>query len=466
MKRREFGLWGAASATAMGAAMGVPRSARAGVTADAAAALKTTLTPTGAERAGNEDGSIPAWTGGETTPPAGWSPGQPQPDLYASDALVVSINQSNMGQYKDLLSVGLIEMLTKFSDFSINVYPTHRSAAAPQWVYNNIAQNALTATLDPRGARYGFANAYGGIPFPILDSDPDIAGAQVIWNHLTRWDGSSYTTDNPTYVVNNGVKALTANEHLRYIHPYYDPDGSLAAFDGWFVKIRLDYLGPPVLVGQVLCEWNSTNALDRPTEAWELLNGEGRVRKAPELTYDTPTATGGGIVNYDEAYGFFGDPSKYNWKLLGKKEMYVPYNNAKLVNSSADDVIKPHFLDPSVVRYEKHRVWVVDATLAPGERHTIPHKRMYVDEDNWHICLVDEWDANGDFLKEIILYNLPVPSLPGTIQANCTAHNTQTGQHMVGNPGFFSTAEAPGLIFEQNSPQIYNPQFLSASAAY
>jgi hypothetical protein len=146
--------------------------------------------------------------------------------------------------------------------------------------------------------------------------------------------------------------------------------------------------------------------------------------------------------------------------------MYVPYNNAKLVNSNPDDVIKAHFIDPSVVRYEKHRVWVVDATLAPGERHTVPHKRIYVDEDNWHITLVDEWDANGDFLKEIILYNLPIPSLPGTVQANCTAHNTQTGQLMVGNPGFFSSASSPGLIFEDNSLQIYNPQFLSASAAY
>jgi hypothetical protein len=456
----------ACSAAAVGVAAGLPKQARAGVTADVAAQLKTTLTPMGAERAGNADGSIPAWTGGVTEIPAGWTSGQQQPDLFASDASLLTINKSNMAQYQDMLSVGLIEMLTKYDDFYIKVFPTHRSAAAPQWVYDNVYQNALNATLDPRGARFGFAGAYGGIPFPILDSDPDVAGAQVIWNHITRWDGLTYTTDNPTYVVNDGIKALTANEQLRYHFPYYEPGGSAATFDGWLLKIRLDYLGPPVLVGQVLCEWSSTNALDRPTQAWELLNGQGRVRKAPELTYDTPTATGGGIVNYDEAYGFYGDPSKYNLKLLGKKEMYVPYNNNALIRSDPDATIKAHFLDPEVVRFEKHRVWVVDATLAPGERHTVPHKRFYVDEDNWHITLVDEWDANGDFLKELILYNMTVPSLPATVQAQSTAHNTQTGQQMVGNPGIFSNETTPGISFETFSPQIYNPQFLSASAQY
>ncbi len=39
-------------------------SAMAGATQVEADRLKTTLTPVGAERAGNRDGTIPAWSGG------------------------------------------------------------------------------------------------------------------------------------------------------------------------------------------------------------------------------------------------------------------------------------------------------------------------------------------------------------------------------------------------------------------
>ena len=46
-------------------------SAVAAVSPDEAAQLGKTLTPTGAEKAGNKDGTIPEWTGGLTTPPAG-----------------------------------------------------------------------------------------------------------------------------------------------------------------------------------------------------------------------------------------------------------------------------------------------------------------------------------------------------------------------------------------------------------
>ena len=38
--------------------------ASASVSSQEAAELKTRLTPVGAERAGNADGTIPAWTGG------------------------------------------------------------------------------------------------------------------------------------------------------------------------------------------------------------------------------------------------------------------------------------------------------------------------------------------------------------------------------------------------------------------
>jgi hypothetical protein len=452
------------TAAALGA--GLPNAARAAtVTADQAATLKTTLTPMGGERAGNADGSIPAWTGGLTEAAPGWTEGTPPPDYFASDAPVLTINASNVDQYADMLAVGAVNLIKKHSDFYIKVYPTHRTAAAPQWVYDNIYANATSSQLDPRGGRFGFNGAYGGIAFPILDPDPAVAGPQVIWNHLTRWDGTDSKFCVYAYIITDGHVSLGGQYWLKYHFPYYDPNGTVASFNGWYEYIHLDYVAPPVLVGQVLMEWSPTNALVSPSQAWELLNGQGRVRKAPELTYDTPTATGGGITNYDESYGFYGAPDKYIWTYVGKKEMYIPYNNNALGNADPNQVIGPNFVDPSVVRYEKHRVHVIDAVLAPGERHTVPHRRLYVDEDNWHVASADLYDAAGNYIKFCPQYNTNVPSLPGTLFLNSTVYNLQTGQYTVGTGAFFS-ANYPGYIFGRQDPKLFNPQDIAAQGQY
>jgi len=463
MKRRTFGIMAGGTAAALAA--GLPKPARATVTADQAATLKTTLTPFGAEKAGNADGSIPAWTGGLTETAPGWTEGTQQPDYFASDAPLLTINAGNVAQYADMLPVGVVNMINKHSDFYVRVYPTHRTAAAPQWVYDNTYQNATSAQLDPRGGRFGFHGAYGGIAFPILDPDPAIAGPQAIWNHLTRWDGANYKFVVSAYIISGGNISLGGLYWLKYHYPYYDQSGSLANFNGWYEYIHLDYIAPPVLVGQVLMEWSPTNALDSPSQAWELLNGQGRVRKAPELTYDTPTATGGGITNYDESYGFYGSPDRYNWTYVGKKEMYIPYNNNALANSDPNKVIGPEFIDSSVCRFEKHHVHIVDAVLAPGERHTIPHRRVYIDEDNWHIAAVDEYDANGNYVKLCLEFNTNAPNLPGTVFLNSVVYNLQTNQYTVGTGAFFNP-QYPGIEFGPQDPKLFNPQDIAAQGQY
>ena len=73
-----------------------------------------------------------------------------------------------------------IQWMIKNVGFSLPVYPTHRTAAAPQYVYDNTALNVSRTQLNPNGGRLGFTGGYGGIPFPIIDtSDAQVAGAQV-----------------------------------------------------------------------------------------------------------------------------------------------------------------------------------------------------------------------------------------------------------------------------------------------
>lgn len=106
--------------------------AQAAVSPQEAEALKGKLTPMGAERAANADGSIPAWTGGFTQVPAGFQNGHRNVDPFAADKPLFSITASNMQQYADKLADGVKQL---FKDnpqtFRIDVYQTRRTALRP-----------------------------------------------------------------------------------------------------------------------------------------------------------------------------------------------------------------------------------------------------------------------------------------------------------------------------------------------
>ena len=422
MKRRTFGLLAGTSLAALKTGR-----ARAQAATPDASQLQTTLTPFGGERAGNADGSIPAWTGGCNTLPAGLAPNTYIPDLFANEQPVVVVDASNMAQYAQFLTDGVQAMMTKYG-FKIKVYPTHRTVCAPQWVYDNTAKNVATAQLDPAGGRWGFVNAYGGIPFPIPDlSDPLVAGAQIVWNFEMRWMGVGSAIEDEGYAVSDGLPTLSSSSLVTYQYPYYDPNGSYATWDGYSVKLLSVNDGPPNLVGQQICDWQSARALVSKNIAWEVFAGQGRVRKAPEIEFDTPASNTNGISSYDEDYVFNGSLEEYNWKYIEKKEMFVPYNNNYMFGLAPVPLHLQHFLDPEVVRWEKHRVWVVEATLYPGRRNIDARRRLYIDEDGWQAMLADVWDANNNLWKVNLGYNYNRPDVPGVFQCQNTLHDLQTG---------------------------------------
>jgi hypothetical protein len=461
MKRRVFGLLAGSSLAALKAGF-----AHAQTTPDASL-LTTTLTPFGAERAGNADGSIPAWTGGVTTLPSGISPGDYVPELFPDEQPVVVVDVSNMAEHTDRLSEGVQVMINKYG-FKIKVYPTHRTAAAPQYIYDNTARNISTAQLEGDNGRFGFNGAYGGIPFPILDtSNPAAAGAQIMWNYVGgNWRGyASYQTQQQ-WVVSNGNRVMATNGRYSQLYTYYDPDGSLRDFNGIIYKVREDYTGPSNLVGQALVVWAYTEPYRNPAEAWELLNGQGRVRRAPEVSFDTPSTQNDGICDYDEIYGFNGSLERYDWKYLGKKEMYIPYNNNKLVGVPAETALLEHFIDPELVRWELHRCWVVEATLHPGERNVLSRRQFYLDEDTWTIGVGDMWDSNHNLFKTQIVYNICRPELPGTIFSGSSIQNLQTDDYTT-SAGFWDQVRKPTLKFVDTIPEnTFDPTNLAAQAQY
>lgn len=316
MLRRTF----IASAIATVWAMAAP--VYAAVTAEEAAALKSSLTPLGAERAGNEAGTIPAWDGGMTKPPAGYQPGAPRPDPFAGEKPILQISAKNLDQYKDRLSDGVQEMLKKYPDSNrLDVYPTHRTAAAPQWVYDNTFANATRAKTTQGGNN--IENAFGGIPFPIPKS-----GAEAMWNHLLRWRGESSESMLSIWIGNaDGSRTMAVEAKDDHQFPYYRQDGSPEQFSGIYWMFRQVQTNPPFKAGESMLLHDPVDQIGEGRKAWQYLAGQRRVRRAPTIAFDTPDFVASGQGYFDEVFMFLGSLERYEWTLVGKKEIYVPYNS-------------------------------------------------------------------------------------------------------------------------------------------
>jgi hypothetical protein len=445
-----------ASASIAAAALGLHFAALA-ASAEEAAKLKGELTPFGAERAANKDGSIPAWTGGFTTPIPGDKPGGRRGDPFKDEKPLYSITAKNADQHADKLTDGVKAMLKKYPDsFRVDVYKTHRTAAAPQWVYDNTFQNATRARLEGDLP----VNAYGGIPFPIPKT-----GSEVIWNHLLRWRGTSWQFHVNMYQLTaDGKAVLTTDGVGDQQMPYYFQDGTPGQFaqSGDFWLVRLLNAGPPIRAGEAITGRENIDATK--SQGWVYLTGQRRVRKLPNPCCDVPTPAAAGVMSFDEIETFTGRLERFDWKLLGKKEMIVPYNGNKLLQPKADaEVLGKHHLNPDHVRWELHRVWVVEATLREGKRHQAPRSRYYCDEDTWTCVLGDRWDANGQLWKTLWSQTFVAPDLPGLVVGSFGFNDLLSGTAFVAN--LYNEKKAHYPIVPRYPDSTFTPDAMAAAGA-
>ena len=399
----------------------------AGVSPEEAMALKSILTPMGAEKAGNKEGTIPAWAGGLTTRTPDFVNGGRRPDPFAADKPLYSITAKNMAQYADKLTEGTKVLLKKYpQSYRLDVYPTRRTAAAPQYVYDNTYKNATRASVVSGAAGPMPAGAYAGVPFPIPKS-----GAEVMLNHNLRWQGESWYLEFTAYnVTPDGKRVQVLDTNNTYQVPYYDPNATSTSFKGEYLLVRSINSGPPIRAGEAITYRGNLD--ESQTSAWVYLTGQRRVRKLPNACCDTPTGFSAGVVTFDEAVGFTGRLDRFDWKLIGKQEMLIPYNSNRSMTPPRDfDVVGEHHLNPDHVRWELHRVWVVEATLKEGQRHTSPKSRYYVDEDSWIAVLGDRWDAKGQLARAIFTIPVAMPDLPAQVVSVWGAYDLISGSMFV-----------------------------------
>lgn len=377
-------------------ALTVTGAAHAAVSPDQAAKLGTSLTGVGAEKAGNADGSIPEYSGGLTTAPASYQKGSSfRPDPFAGETPRVVISGKNAAEHASKLTATTQELLKRFPSFRVDVFPTHRTVALPQRLLDNTAKNAVgTKSLEGGVA---LENALPGVPFPIPND-----GYEAMWNHLLRYQGHAISLKYDSWNVDSSGHATLATTGTGYLeYPLYDPARTEPAKESdIFFKTKLYYQGPARRAGEAILVQDAVNPLKQPRRAWQYLPGVRRVKLAPDIAYDTPNPGAAGSSTYDDAWVFNGALDRYDFKLVGKQEMYVPYNTYKLnYHEKAADVTTPNHINPDLVRWELHRVWVVEATLKPGKRHIYSKRTFYLDEDSWIALASDEYDANGQLYR-------------------------------------------------------------------
>lgn len=351
------------------------------------------LTAVGAEQGGNRDGAIPPYTGGLTRSqwPSSYKPGQKLADPFPNDRPKFTITAANLAQYASRLSDGHRALFARYPDYSMPVYETRRSVAFPQAVIDatkaNNGKARAPAADSLEGAKLGF-------PFPQPKT-----GVEVLWNHRVRYRGDSALLQYQQAVVSpeGAIRAL-GNAVFRVLFRYgnvRDPGDveseNMIAY-GTFSVARPG--GRPEFVALF---HETANSLKRARGIWVLLVNAGKMFRVPPIGYDQPYPETDAIQYIDMVDMYNGLFDRYVWKLVGKRELYIPYNSYRLSDGrykNRDLLTKGHF-NQAGTRYELHRVWVVEATLRAGNTHSFGKRLFYVDEDSWNVTLVENHDPKG-----------------------------------------------------------------------
>lgn len=383
------------------------------------------LTPMGAERAGNADGTIPRWEGGYQDLPAGYTEGERLVDPFSADEPLFTITAENVEQYADKLSPGQIAMFRRYPDtYQMPVYPTRRSARLPENEYDLIKEWATKTDLVAGGN--GLVDFKANVPFPIPQT-----GIEVIWNHITRYRtplGVKRRYIQAPVQANGAFAPVLFEEEAIFANRFPENPNP----NRLFVFLQR-ILAPARLEGDVLLVHENVDQVKEPRSAWVYNAGQRRVRRAPNIAYDGPGVASDGLRTADDLDLFNGAPDRYNWELVGKRELYIPYNAYALRRGDLayTDIIKPGHMDPQYLRYELHRVWVVEATLKDDARHIYARRTFYVDEDTWQIAVVDHYDGRGELwkMKEghmVMHYQVAVPWLAAE-----SLHDLISGRYVV-----------------------------------
>jgi hypothetical protein len=352
------------------------------------------LTCMGAEKAGTPSG-VAEYTGkyfgtwpGQSKP-YGFEPGP-----YVDEKPLYTITSANMAQYEAILTEGMRALLKKYPGiYKMNVYPSHRDFRFADWACETVKKNAVSAEVLHDGL--GISGTSGAHPFPFPAS-----GLEAIWNVINPHRAhTEKAICDIADVYANGSIAWGRNKFMT-MNPGNNPNKRGSFQEKYNAFFYTGYLLPERDKGFVAVGYQPNDFTKEGTMSWQYQPGIRRVRQAPEVGFDYPVPPAG-LRTVDDDYVFNGSPERYTWKLVGKKEYIIPYHNFKLNDTSVKykDLIRPNTINGDYVRYELHRVWVLEGTLKPGVRHIYSKRILYADEDTWMAMWADNYDGRGQLWR-------------------------------------------------------------------
>ncbi len=394
------------------------------VTQEQANQLGKKLTPIGAQMSANKDGSIPNYTGGLSQD----TEANPFEDIYANEQPLFIITAKNAMKYKDKLSDGQLALFAKYPDtYNMPIYKTHRTAAYPQNIQAKARKNAIATELVVGGT--GLINFDETIPFAIPKS-----GEEVIWNHISRFRGGSVEVNSAQLTVQRNGTFTPVRLNSILTSPQYLVDGYNPKTDDNILFYYLQAVKSPArYTGNIFLVHETLDQVKQPRMAWTYNAGQRRVRRAPQVAYDAPSEASEGLRTTDQVDMFNGATDRYDWKLLGKKEVFIPYNAYKIADPKVKykDIVGVGHINQDYTRYELHRVWQVEATLRDGSRHIYSKRTFYVDEDSWQIALADHYDGRGELWRTAEGHSLQFVNAETTWYAAGTVYDLFSGRYVI-----------------------------------
>lgn len=408
--------------------------------------LGTTLTPFGSIKEGNSTQTIPPWTGGITSIPKDYKgPGTHHVDPFADDAIQTLISNSNYLTYSKSLTPGLIAMFETYPEsFKMNIYPSRRSHSLPYWVIENTKKNAVTAELSKGGV--GVKDAFGGTPFPILHGSSSDKAQQAMWNHKTRWRGIFMTRSFSEIAVKYNGDYSTITKTQEAFFNFHNPKGSFDKLNNILFYFLNFTKSPARLAGGAFLVHETMDQTKEERSAWDYSASQKRVFRAPNVAYDSPIASSDNTRVADDSDMYNGAPDRYNWDYKGLKEIYIPYNTYKLNAKGVTykELVTPMHLNPDFIRWELHRVHVVEANLKDGQNHIYKKRVFYLDEDSWSIVLADQYNHDGELWRVSMSMTQNFYELPGVFQSANVFHDLESKRY-----------SANGLYSEEQSSPTY-----------
>ncbi|MGK2740365.1 DUF1329 domain-containing protein [Tepidicaulis sp. LMO-SS28] len=408
------------------------------------------LTPVGADRSAGLEKAIPPWTGGLSS---GDAEAERKTFVDENHDMVITID--NFTSFNDKIGTAQFALFENFPEsFSMKVYPSRRTCGYPQIVYESIAKNAHQSRLTDHGN--GVSVVRMGFPFPLPSS-----GLHILWNHILAYRGYKVTKQEVSATPTSSGDYTLRRDQDYQIYALGNPniDDEENNIDLLWMR---EFLAPARIAGGGFLFHNTINQVREPRRGWFLSPQERRVKKVPTMAYDNAMSSSDGIRINDTQFMFNGAPDKYNWTLLGRKAIYIPYNTDNLAAEGTDygTILQANHLNPEHVRYELHRVWVVEGRLKSGENHIYGRRIFYFDEDSWLIVSATLFDARGELSAAQEAHVKNYTEVPLCVIDSEILYDFSTGRYDV--RGLKSEEPAPNYFADELTPEMMTPSRLKS----